>query len=71
MMEADGFHRVGQTVMGLDEAILPSFQRAGMTLAAGWNIGSGHYLLSECAAGDDFLRTLFNELGNEGLPPPT
>lgn len=70
LMETGGFHRIGQTVMGLDEAILPSFQRAGLTLAAGWNIWSGHYLLSECAAGDEFLRTLFSELGNEGFLPP-
>jgi hypothetical protein len=57
-----GFQRVGAAVVGLDEKIYPSFKRSDLTIATGWDIWSGHYLLSECATGDEFLRTLYSEL---------
>lgn len=57
-----GFQRIGTTMVGLDEQIYPSLKRSDLTLAAGWDIWSGHYLLSECVSGDEFLRALFYEL---------
>ena len=40
---------------GLDEVIAPDFVRDNIRLLAGWDNWSGYYLLSENAAGDDFL----------------
>lgn len=57
-----GFQRVGSPGFGLDERIHPDFQCADFRLAAGWDIWSGHYLLSQCTAGDVFLQRLFNQL---------
>ncbi|KJZ64163.1 hypothetical protein [Pseudomonas fluorescens] len=70
LIEVWGFRRVGSVVIGLDEKIYPSFQRSDLTLATGWDIWSGHYVLSECAAGDGFLRKLFNELHDRETSPP-
>lgn len=57
-----GFRRVGAVVAGLDQTIYPDFERPDLTLAAGWDIWSGHHLLSESAAGDEFLQRMCNEL---------
>lgn len=62
LVKHQGFKRVGAPVFGLDETIHPSFECAQFTLAAGWDIWFGHYLLSESAAADVFLQTLFNQL---------
>jgi len=62
LIEVWGFQRVGSVVTGLDEIIYPSFQHSDLTVATGWDIWSGNYLLAACAVGDEFLRTLFNEL---------
>jgi hypothetical protein len=61
MIQVRGFKRVGETFVGLDEKIHHSFQCSQFNLAAGWDIWSGHYLLAQCAAGDQFLKTLFSE----------
>jgi hypothetical protein len=57
-----GFGRVGAVVAGLDQTIYPGFERPDLTLAAGWDIWFGHYLLSESAASDEFLQRMCNEL---------
>jgi hypothetical protein len=57
-----GFRRVGEAVVGLDETICPDFERADLTLAAGWDIWLGYHLLSECVAGDEFLQRMCDEL---------
>lgn len=57
-----GFQRVGSPDFGLDERIHPDFQCADFILAAGWDIWSGHYLLSDSMAGDAFLHQLFDRL---------
>jgi len=62
LVEELGFRRDGTPVVGLDESIYPDFKRSNLTLAAGRDNWSGHYLLSQCASGDDFLRTLFGTL---------
>lgn len=50
-----GFRREGRRMSGLDEVIVPDFVRGNTRLRAGWDNWSGYYLLSESAAGDDFL----------------
>jgi hypothetical protein len=57
-----GFRRVGAFVAGLDQTIYPGFERPDLTLAAGWDIWLGHYLLSESAAGDEFLQQMCDGL---------
>lgn len=52
------FTRVGSAVLGAGEQIHQSFQAPEFTLAAGWDSWSGHYLLSESAAGDAFIERL-------------
>lgn len=61
LVKYQGFKRVGSPVFGLDEIIHPRFECARFTLAAGWDIWFGHYLLSESVAADAFLQTLFNQ----------
>nr|WP_019364071.1 hypothetical protein [Pseudomonas luteola] len=61
MIQVQGLKRVGTSFAGLDEKIHPGFQCPEFSLAAGWDIWSGHYLLAQCAAGDLFLKTLFSE----------
>jgi hypothetical protein len=56
-----GFRRSGNAVTSVDERIHQSFERPELKLAAGWDNWSGHYLLSESAPGDEFLRSLFHE----------
>lgn len=58
-----GFWRVGTPVISPEEQIHQSFECPRFVLAAGRDNWSGHYLLSESAEGDDFLRELFNTLG--------
>lgn len=62
LVKHHGFRQVGSPVVGLDTTIHPSFHCAEFSLAAGWDIWFGHYLLSESAAGDVFLQQLFNQL---------
>ncbi|AKS09822.1 hypothetical protein [Pseudomonas trivialis] len=61
LVQHQGFNRAGSPAMGLSEHIHPSFQCAEFSLAAGWDIWSGHYLLSDSVAGDVFLQKLFNQ----------
>lgn len=56
-----GFTRVGSALLGMDEKIHQSFYKPDVTLAAGWDIWSGHYLLSESNEGDTFIRELADE----------
>lgn len=63
LVDGHGCTLVGAPVGGFDSQIFPSVQGAGFLLAAGWDIWSGHYLLSESAAGDDFLSRFAAELG--------
>jgi hypothetical protein len=56
-----GFKRSGKAVVGFDERIQQDFERSEFKLAAGWDNWSGHYLLSGSAAGDDFLKKLYDE----------
>lgn len=62
LVEVYHFSREGPEVVGLDEAIAPSFHRADMTLLAGWDIWSGYYLMAECAVGDEFLEATHRRL---------
>ena len=57
-----GFARSGHGVVGLDETILKDFVSRDLTLAAGWDIWSGYYLLSESEAGDRFLTNLYAQI---------
>ena len=42
------FQQTGDTVKGLDEALLPSFVRHTVSIAAGYDNWAGSYLLAEC-----------------------
>jgi hypothetical protein len=58
-----------QSVLGLDEGIMPSFVREEITILAGWDNWSGNYLLAECENGDKVLATLANHVAAEGRRP--
>jgi len=62
LVSDSGFERTGDEVIGLDEKILPSSERHGLELNAGYDNWSGHHLLSASDAGDYFLTKLFNEI---------
>jgi len=62
LIKFHGFRRVGLPVIGISEQIHQNLQCAEFTLAAGWDNWSGHYLLSDCVAGDVFLQTLFDQI---------
>jgi len=62
LIKCRGFKRLGSEVIGADEKIHQHFQCAEFSLAAGWDIWCGHYLLSDSVEGDVFLRALFEEL---------
>jgi hypothetical protein len=49
------FSREGHRVLGPGQVIVPDFVRGKIRLLAGWDDWSGYYLLSESAAGDEFL----------------
>lgn len=51
-----GFQREGRRVHDFDAVISLDFVRGNIRLLAGRDNWSGLYLLSESAAGDDFLR---------------
>jgi hypothetical protein len=55
---SEGFVREGTEVLGPDQSIYPHFVRGSLTLAAGWDIWSGKYLLAQSDDGDNFLREL-------------
>lgn len=57
-----GFVRTGEALIGMDEGILPSFVKGGVSIAAGWDNWSGSYLLSESSEGDEVLKLLFTKL---------
>lgn len=66
-----GFHRTGELVAGLDEGILPSFEKASMKIDAGWDNWAGMYLLANCPSGDDLLAMLekrLNDFSNTAKP---
>lgn len=60
-----GFRRESRRAASQDAIIVPDFVRGNVRLRAGWDIWSGLYLLSESAAGDDFLRAF----AKKWLPP--
>ncbi|MFI8221657.1 hypothetical protein [Pseudomonas sp. NPDC085632] len=60
-----GFKRVGEVVVGLDGTICPDFERNDLKLDAGWDIWLGYHLLSECAAGDEFLQRMWANKGTD------
>jgi len=57
-----GFSRQGNTIVGLDEGISPSFLHAELEISARWGNWSGSYLLANSDAGDTILRSLHTEL---------
>ncbi|QAX85366.1 hypothetical protein C2E19_16560 [Pseudomonas sp. DTU12.3] len=57
-----GFEQEGLIAIGLSEQIHQGFQCAEFSLASGWDIWSGYYLMSKSPAGDVFLRSLYQEL---------
>ncbi|TMU83222.1 hypothetical protein FGA82_00980 [Pseudomonas fluorescens] len=60
-----GFQRVGEVVVDLDGTICPDFERQDLKLAAGWDIWLGYHLLSESAAGDEFLQRMWANKGKQ------
>lgn len=56
------FKRSGSAIIGASEHIHQTFNCTEFSLAAGWDNGSGHYLLSNSVAGDSFLQVLFEAL---------
>jgi len=58
-----GFTRTGATIEAAGEGIVPSFARADVVLAAGWDEWAGDYLLADSAAGDAILRDLARQFG--------
>ena len=59
-LKRESFVESGVPVFGLDEGILPSFVRHGVTIAAGFDNWSGNYLLAECDEGDQIILGLAN-----------
>ena len=62
MIDELGFEREGEAVLGMDEGILSSFVKGGLTIAAGWDNWSGNYLLSESQAADEVLKQIIKKL---------
>ncbi|AKZ61888.1 hypothetical protein F506_03690 [Herbaspirillum hiltneri N3] len=57
-----GFIRHGDTLIGFDEGINPSFLRADLEISSGWDNWKGSYLLANSDTGDVILRYLYAEL---------
>lgn len=57
-----GFTESGSHVLGLDEGVLPSYVKQGMSIAAGFDNWSGNYLLAECDKGDQVLLKVANRV---------
>lgn len=62
LLERRGFSRTGKTVNGADTVIYQDFVRDAITLAAGWDTWTGHYLLAGNAEGDRFLLELHQQI---------
>lgn len=56
------FKRAGETVIGMDEGILPSFVKGEISIEAGWDNWSGNYLLSKSHDGDEVIKWLFQKI---------
>jgi hypothetical protein len=54
-LKKNQFSEAGQPVFGADEAILPSFVRGSISIAAGFDNWSGNYLLAQCDEGDQII----------------
>ncbi len=54
----EGFTEAGKQVVWLDEGILPSYVKQGITIAAGFDNWVGNYLLAECDRGDQVILKL-------------
>lgn len=54
----EGFTEAGKQVVWLDEGILPSYVKQGITIAAGFDNWVGNYLLAECDRGDEVILKL-------------
>lgn len=54
-LKREGFTESGTPVIGLDEGVLPSYIKQGVTIAAGFDNWSGNDLLAECNEGDEVL----------------
>ena len=63
------FQQTGDTVKGLDEALLPSFVRDTVSIAAGYDNWAGSYLLAECLQGDAVLVDLARHVGAQDRRP--
>ena len=63
------FQQTGDTVKGLDEALLPSFVRHSVSIAAGYDNWAGSYLLAECLQGDAVLVDLARHVGAQDRRP--
>jgi len=63
----EGFSRSGQPIVGANEMIHQDFVTARLSLSAGWDNWSGHYLLAKCEEGDHFLRQLYEKLKNRAM----
>jgi len=61
-LRREGFTESGVPVVGLDGEILPSYARQGVTIAAGFDIWSGNYLLAECDNGDEVILKVANHV---------
>jgi len=59
-LKHEGFAECGDKVLELDEEILPSFVKQGVTIAAGFDNWSGNYLLAECDMGDEVILKIAN-----------
>ncbi len=57
-LKRDGFVESGSIIRGIDEGILPSFVKQGVTVAAGFDNWSGNYLLAQCQGGDRVILEL-------------
>lgn len=59
------FAEAGKPVFGGDEAILPSFVREGVCIAAGFDNWSGNYLLAQCHEGDQVILQIASRVSAE------
>jgi hypothetical protein len=54
-LKRNRFAEADDPVFGADEAILPSFVRGTVSIAAGFDNWSGNYLLAQCHEGDQVI----------------
>jgi hypothetical protein len=56
-----GFRTEGKWIVGAGESIAPDLVRGELRLQSGGDDLAGHYLLSCCDAGDEFVRSLLKK----------